>query len=111
MAVGLLGDPQLLVLDEPATGVDLVHRTAMYRLLRDRADEGCGVLMSTHSVADAALADRVVVVVEGRVAYAGPLAGIADLAGDHTAAHGMDAVSAGLLQLWTMPSTSAGVHQ
>jgi ABC-2 type transport system ATP-binding protein len=101
VAVGLLGDPALLVLDEPTTGVDLVHRTAMFRVLRGRAREGSGVLYSTHSLEDAASADRVVVVVDGRVAYSGELEGLA-VEVDHPDAHipGLDPISAGLLQLW-----------
>ncbi|MCW2925393.1 MAG: transporter ATP-binding protein [Thermoleophilia bacterium] len=101
VAVGLLGDPDLLVLDEPTTGVDLVHRTAMFAVLRERAGAGCGVLMSTHSLEDAAIADRVVVVVGGRARYSGPLAGLADVDGaDAHASADVDPVSAGLLRLW-----------
>jgi ABC-2 type transport system ATP-binding protein len=106
VAVGLLGDPELLVLDEPTTGVDLVHRTAMFRVLRDRADAGTSVLYSTHSLEDASYADRVVVVVGGEVAYDGTLEGIAvdeaaaaaHAGGGHLAQ--LDAVSLGLLRLW-----------
>jgi ABC-2 type transport system ATP-binding protein len=101
VSVGLLGDPELLVLDEPTTGVDLVHRTAMFRVLRERAAQGCGVLYSTHSLEDAASADRIVVVVEGRVVYSGELEGIADAAATESGhIAGLDPISAGLLRLW-----------
>jgi ABC-2 type transport system ATP-binding protein len=107
VAVGLLGHPPLLVLDEPTTGVDLVHRTALFRLLRERADKGGAVLYSTHSLEDAGWADRVVVVVNGETAYAGSLEGVADVPGadHHTEAH--DPVSAGLLQLWSAQEDGA----
>jgi ABC-2 type transport system ATP-binding protein len=106
VAVGLLGDPRLLVLDEPTTGVDLVHRTAMFRVLRDRAAQGCSVLYSTHSLEDAAIADRVVVVVDGEVRYDGKLAGVANVAvsgPDPVSVEDalrLDPVSIGLLRLW-----------
>ncbi|MCW2927378.1 MAG: hypothetical protein JWM86_1346 [Thermoleophilia bacterium] len=103
VAVGLLGGPRLLVLDEPTTGVDLVHRTAMFRVLRERAADGCAVLFSTHSIEDAAAADRVVVVVGGHAIYDGPLAGIADVAADPAQPEdelALDALSSGLLRLW-----------
>lgn len=106
VAVGLLGDPSLLVLDEPTTGVDLVHRTAMFRVLRDRAAHGCTVLFSTHSLEDAAVADRVVVVVDGTVAYEGTLEEVAHVRADGADpvspedAARLDPVSAGLLRLW-----------
>lgn len=106
VAVGLLGDPSLLVLDEPTTGVDLVHRTAMFRVLRARAEQGCTVLYSTHSLEDAAVADRVVVVVGGTVAYEGTLADVANVVTEgpdpvspEDAAR-LDPVSVGLLRLW-----------
>ncbi len=107
IAVGLLGDPQLLVLDEPTTGVDLVHRTAMFTMLRERSQAGCGVLYSTHSLEDASVADRIVVVVGGRVVYDGSLEGIADAAegfdtDQHPYGHvpGLDPISTGLLAIW-----------
>ena len=106
VAVGLLGGPQLLVLDEPTTGVDLVHRTAMFRVLRERAEHGCGVLFSTHSLEDASVADRVVVIVDGQARYDGALAGVADVAAptvdpvSAVDAARLDPVSIGLLRLW-----------
>ena len=120
IAIGLLGDPRVLVLDEPTTGVDIVHRSSMWRVLRERADRGSAVLYSTHSGEDAALADRVVVMVEGRIAYSGTLAGVGeigararsvsdadDLAGSadshiHDAVRETsDDVTLGLLSLWS----------
>ncbi|MBC7644628.1 MAG: ABC transporter ATP-binding protein [Thermoleophilia bacterium] len=118
IAIGLLGDPRVLVLDEPTTGVDIVHRSSMWRVLRERADRGSAVLYSTHSGEDAALADRVVVMVEGRIAFSGTLAGVGEIgarvrvSGDAAAANGgslidesvrgaSDDVTLGLLSLWS----------
>jgi len=98
VAVGLLGDPALLVLDEPTTGVDLEHRTELFRVLRAHASAGGGVLVSTHSVEEAELADRVVVIVGGRDVHTGTLADVADETGD---------VPAGLLRLWATPEAVA----
>ncbi len=106
VAVGLLGDPRLLVLDEPTTGVDLVHRTALFHVLRERAAQGCTVLYSTHSLEDAAVADRIIVVVRGRVCYDGTLAGVADVpvtGPDPVSVEDalrLDPVSIGMLRLW-----------
>lgn len=77
VAVGVLGDPKALVLDEPTTGVDLVHRTALFRMLDKRAKEGTAVLYSTHALEDAARADRVIVLSARDVQYDGTFAGIA----------------------------------
>lgn len=101
VTVGLLGDPRMLVLDEPTTGVDLVHRTALYRQLRTRADDGCSVLYSTHAVEDAAAADRVTVLVNGVTAFDGKLADVAHVDGESPEEYDqLDLVSRGLLRLW-----------
>ena len=104
VAVGLLGDPRLLVLDEPTTGVDLAHRAAMFHVLRERADAGCAVLCSTHSLEDATEADRAIVLVAGRVAFSGPLDEIAHAAPDVDVDETLgvtDPISRGLLRLWS----------
>jgi ABC-2 type transport system ATP-binding protein len=103
VAVGLLGDPRMLVLDEPTTGVDLAHRAAMFHVLRERADAGCAVLCSTHTLDDAMSADRAVVLVAGRIAYAGTLDDIANAALDVEIDETLqvtDPISRGLLRLW-----------
>jgi ABC-2 type transport system ATP-binding protein len=60
LAVALIGEPSLLVLDEPTTGLDPETRTLMWELLRRRRREGTAVLLSTHLPEEAVLhADRV----------------------------------------------------
>jgi ABC-2 type transport system ATP-binding protein len=103
-AMGLLGDPPVVILDEPTTGVDLLHRTALWHVVRRRADQGRAVLYSTHSLEDAAIADRVVVLVGGCMVWTGPLADLARLA---PAGSTVEPVAAGLLALWTA-DTDAG---
>jgi ABC-2 type transport system ATP-binding protein len=104
VAVGLLGNPRVLVLDEPTTGVDLVHRTTLFRVLRERADTaGCSVLYSTHTLEDAASADRVVVFAGGRDVWNGQLADVAqfDEGADARSGRGLDdPVARGMLALW-----------
>ncbi|MGA5302455.1 ABC transporter ATP-binding protein [Nucisporomicrobium flavum] len=60
LAVALIGEPSLLVLDEPTTGLDPESRALMWELLRRRRCEGTAVLLSTHLHEEAVLhADRV----------------------------------------------------
>jgi ABC-2 type transport system ATP-binding protein len=71
LAQALLGDPELLVLDEPTTGVDPEQRVALRQVL-SRAGERSTVLLSTHQTEDvAALCDRVVVLDRGRIRFDG----------------------------------------
>jgi ABC-2 type transport system ATP-binding protein len=76
LAQALLGDPDLLLLDEPTTGVDPGQRVTLRQVL-SRAGERSTVVLSTHQTEDvAALCDRVVVLDGGRVRFDG---GVADL--------------------------------
>jgi ribose transport system ATP-binding protein len=69
----LLRDCRLLLLDEPTRGVDVGARTELYGLVRRLADSGVGVLLVSSEVPEVlGLADRVVVLREGRVVHEGP---------------------------------------
>ena len=71
LAQALLGSPDLLLLDEPTTGVDPEQRVSLRQVL-SRAGERSTVLLSTHQTEDvAALCDRVVVLDQGRVRFDG----------------------------------------
>ena len=72
LAMGLVADPVLLVLDEPTEGLDVEARRRFWKTIRRRLDDGAGVLITTHLVDEAAaVADRVVVVDRGRVVAEG----------------------------------------
>ena len=68
IAHALLGDPQVLILDEPANGLDPEGIFWMRGLLRDFADRGGTVLLSSHLLREVeAVADRLVVIGNGRI--------------------------------------------
>jgi ABC-2 type transport system ATP-binding protein len=72
LAMGLVANPILLVLDEPTEGLDVEARRRFWKTIRRRLDNGAGVLVTTHLVDEAAaVADRVVVVDRGRVVAEG----------------------------------------
>ena len=67
-AIALCGDPQLVFVDEPTTGLDAEVRRALWATLRTLAATGRGVVLTTHYLEEAdALADRIVVLHQGRV--------------------------------------------
>ncbi len=79
LAAALLGDPAVLVLDEPANGLDPAGMAWLRDLLRKLAADGRTVLVSSHVLAEVAqTVDDVAIVHRGRLRYAG---GLADLAG------------------------------
>lgn len=68
VALGIIGNPELLFLDEPTTGFDPEARRAFWQLIRKLRDEGATILLTTHYLDEAeALADRVAVINRGRI--------------------------------------------
>jgi ABC-2 type transport system ATP-binding protein len=75
IAQALLGDPRVLLLDEPANGLDPEGIHWVRRLLRSLADEGRAVLVSSHLLGEVArLADDVIVIRRGRFVTHGSVA-------------------------------------
>jgi ABC-2 type transport system ATP-binding protein len=78
LATALLGDPRVLVLDEPANGLDPAGMAWLRDLLRGLARDGRTVLVSSHVLAEVTqTADHAVVVHRGRLRFDGPLAELA----------------------------------
>ena len=76
-ALALVGDPELLFLDEPTVGMDVEARRALWQEIRRAVDEGRSVVLTTHYLEEAdALAERVVVLHQGRILADGPPAAI-----------------------------------
>ena len=74
LAGALLREPRLLILDEPATGLDPGGMRDMRLLIRRLADQGITVLLSSHLMAEVEeLCDRVVIISSGAVRYEGAL--------------------------------------
>jgi ABC-2 type transport system ATP-binding protein len=72
IAQALLGDPRVLILDEPANGLDPEGIAWMRRLLRDFADRAGTVLLSSHLLREVeAVADQLVVIGKGRIVAQG----------------------------------------
>jgi ABC-2 type transport system ATP-binding protein len=70
-AVAFAHTPELLVLDEPTSGVGPLNRTRLWQDIRESAEHGVGVLVTTHSMDEAEQCDRLVVMVDGRIATEG----------------------------------------
>ncbi len=73
VALGLLADPPVILLDEPSTALDPAQRERLWMLVSELAAGGTGIVFSTHIVAEAErYAARVLVLDEGRLLFDGP---------------------------------------
>ncbi|WP_338682908.1 ABC transporter ATP-binding protein [Streptomyces acidiscabies] len=92
VALGVIGGPELLLLDEPTTGFDPAARRQFWDLIRALADEGTTILLTTHYLEEAeTLADRLAVIAHGRVVAEGEPAALRERYG------------AGATVAWTEP--------
>jgi ABC-2 type transport system ATP-binding protein len=72
IAVGLLSEPEVLLLDEPSSSLDPRQRERLWEFLRGLADAGTAILFSTHNVAEADRnAQRVLVLADGELLFDG----------------------------------------
>ena len=72
IAMSLVGSPQVIFLDEPTTGLDPQNRIAMWEMVRDLADNGTTVLLTTQYLEEAEyLADHIAILHEGKITAEG----------------------------------------
>jgi ABC-2 type transport system ATP-binding protein len=84
IALALIGEPELLVLDEPTNGLDPTGMREVRELLRGLADAGTTVFVSSHLLAEVeAVCDRVGVMARGRLVAEGPPSTLRGIAGRH----------------------------
>jgi len=67
----LAHDPQVLVLDEPTSGVDALARAALWDTIHEQAEKGVGVLVTTHNMAEAGQCDRLLLMSQARLVAQG----------------------------------------
>ncbi|MBP2706733.1 ABC transporter ATP-binding protein [Microbispora sp. RL4-1S] len=106
LAAALLTTPRLLVLDEPANGLDPAGKHHVHRVITELAANGTAVVLSSHRMDDlAALCSDVTILATGRVVFSGPLSKLAAESGeldyrlltsDPAAAHRLAAETPGL---------------
>jgi ABC-type multidrug transport system ATPase subunit len=68
--------PEVLLLDEPTSGVDALSRAGLWDTIRERSDAGVGVLVTTHYMSEAEQCDRLLLMSDGRLVAQGSVADI-----------------------------------
>jgi ABC-2 type transport system ATP-binding protein len=72
LAAALLGEPELLILDEPTVGLDPVLRKELWQTFHALAGQGKALLVSTHVMDEAARCDDLILMREGRIVASAP---------------------------------------
>ncbi|MFD9943764.1 ATP-binding cassette domain-containing protein [Nonomuraea sp. NPDC059023] len=99
IALALIGDPRLLVLDEPTVGLDVDGRRALWQEVRARTAQGRTAVFATHYLTEADdYADRVILLAKGKVVADGPVEKIKELVGGSEVHVTLDAAEVGALQ-------------
>ena len=98
VAMALVGDPEVLFLDEPTTGLDPQSRRQLWDVIRDLRDRGRTIVLTTHYMDEAErLCDRVAVIDQGKIiAQGSPAELIARLGGDHIVEFALEQAIAGV---------------
>ncbi|RWB72449.1 MAG: ABC transporter ATP-binding protein [Mesorhizobium sp.] len=73
LAQALLGEPRVLFLDEPTTGLDIESRQMFYDVMAELRDGGATLLLSSHALSDIEQADRIAIMKAGRMVACGAL--------------------------------------
>ena len=82
LALALTGDPEILILDEPAAGLDVEGRTALHGLIRSMRDRGKTILLTSHDMAEVEeLCDRIAVLHRGMLVFTGTARELTEKAG------------------------------
>jgi len=108
VALGLVGDPELVFLDEPTTGFDPAARRLAWDMIRNLTDLGKTILLTTHYMDEAQnLADRVAVIDHGKIVAEGT----PDTLGGRSTAQTMIRFEAGGLPLESLPQAHTVVGE
>lgn len=84
LAIGLVHNPNVLLLDEPTVGIDPQARHNIIEIIRDIAREGRTIVFTTHQLEEAEkLCDRIAIIDHGKILQTGSVSELAKVAGDH----------------------------
>ena len=84
LAIALLGDPEILFLDEPAAGLDVEGRSALHALIRALRQRGKTIILASHDMAEVEeLCDRIAILRAGRIAFLGTVRELTAKLGKH----------------------------
>lgn len=85
LALALIGDPDILILDEPTAGLDVGGRIQLHQTIRSLRNQGKAIILATHDMAEVEeLCDRIAILNDGRIAFMGAPAELKEQVGQKT---------------------------
>lgn len=83
LALAMLGDPDILILDEPTAGLDVEGRSALHEEIRNFQRKGKTIMLASHDLAEVEeLTDHISILKEGKIAFSGSTASLRDQVGN-----------------------------
>lgn len=83
LALAMLGDPDILILDEPTAGLDVEGRSALHEEIRNLQQKGKTIVLASHDLAEVEeLTDHIAILKDGRIAFSGSTASLRDQVGN-----------------------------
>lgn len=80
LALALLGDPEIIILDEPTAGLDVEGRVAIHREIRNLKEQGRTIILASHDMAEVGeLCDRIGILKKGQLAFLGTPSELTDI--------------------------------
>ena len=76
-SIAVIADPAVLILDEPTSGLDPLSRRRLWRMIREKAEQGTGVIVSTHYLDEAYYCTRLGILNAGKLVASGQPAAVA----------------------------------
>ena len=98
LALALIGDPDIIVLDEPTAGLDVEGRVSLHEQIRALKSQGKTIILASHDMAEVEnLCDRIAVLREGEIAFVGTVDEFTAVDGEHVSLekHFIDVVRGG----------------
>ncbi len=88
LALALIGNPDIVVLDEPTAGLDVEARRALHEQIRALKAQGRTILLASHDMAEVeTLCDRIAILREGKIAFLGTIGELTAAVGRHYTVH------------------------
>ena len=88
LAIALIGNPEIILLDEPTAGLDVEGRVSLHEQIRNFKSQGKSIIIASHDMAEVeSLCDRIAILKDGKIAFMGTTSELISVAGAQSRIH------------------------